>query len=76
MSLSESLTSARPPTGLRALWGFIRDSSITEFWSMWRLLVAPLRALMTGSVEPIKSAMRQAEEDSLRVIRRYSSKAP
>jgi hypothetical protein len=59
------------PTGVRVLWRYVRDVFVTEFWTSLRLLAAPVRALRAGSLEPIKSAMRRAEEDSDRVLNRY-----
>lgn len=69
-----SSSQSAPPvrqTAFRALWGFIRDLTATEVRSNLRLLVAPIHALRTGSLEPIKSAWRKADEDSERVFERY-----
>jgi len=63
-----------PPNNLRrnrALWGFLKDCLVTEVRSMLRLLAAPVLALQAGSLNPIKSAFRRAEEDSERVFERY-----
>lgn len=71
MNSSKQSVQTPEPTGARALWGFLRDSFVTEFWTSLRLLAAPVRALREGSLEPIKSAIRRGEEDSDRVINRY-----
>jgi hypothetical protein len=71
MSLGKQVPAAYHPTGIRALWGYIKESTVTEFWSMLRALVAPLQALRTGSLDPIRTAFRRSLEDSDRVIARY-----
>jgi hypothetical protein len=68
---NHSLTPPRP-AGARALWGYLKDSVVTEFRSSLRLLAAPVRAIGAGSLDPIKSAFRRAQEDSARVFARYS----
>ena len=71
MTLSRQTLPPCRPTGIRALWGFIKESVATEFRSTLRLLAAPLRALWTGSADPIRAALRSAEEDRDRLIDRY-----
>ena len=71
MAMSHQALSPEKPSGGRALWGFIKDSVATEFWSTLRLLAAPVQAVRAGSLDPIKSAFRRAEEDSARVFERY-----
>lgn len=71
MTSPKELLPPCPPTGIQALWGYIKDSVATEFRSMLRLLVAPLRALEAGSLDPIRSAIRSKQEDSDRVLARY-----
>jgi hypothetical protein len=58
-------------TGFGALWGFIRDSVATELHSILRWMAAPVRALRSGSLEPIRSALRSADEDYDRLMDRY-----
>jgi len=71
MTLSkQDLPPCRLP-GIRALWGYIKESWVVEFRSNLRLLVAPLRALRAGSLEPIRSAFGSAMEDSDRLFDRY-----
>jgi len=72
MTLQEPSMLSDHPTGARALWGYLRDSTITELRSTLRLLVAPVRAIQAGSFEPIVSAFRRAQEDSDRVFARYT----
>jgi len=71
MTLSKHDRPPCRPTGIRALWGYIKESVATEFRSTLRLLAAPLRALWTGSADPIRAALRSAEEDRDRLIDRY-----
>ena len=71
MNSSKQPAPAPEPNGMRAFWGFLRDTFVTELWTNLRLLAAPVRALRAGSLEPIKSALRRAEEDTDRVINRY-----
>jgi hypothetical protein len=68
--LRQTLPPCRP-TGIRALLAFMKESLAIEFRSNLRLLAAPLRALRAGSMEPIRSALRNAEEDSDRLLDRY-----
>jgi hypothetical protein len=75
MTLTKQALAPCRPTGIRALWGFIKESVATEFRSTLRLLAAPLRALWTGSADPIRAALRSAEEDSNRVLARYIRRA-
>ena len=71
-SLNQSGTPSKQ-TRLQALWGFMRESTVTEIRSRLRLLVAPIQALRSGSLEPIRSAWRKADEDSERLFERYLS---
>jgi hypothetical protein len=75
MTLSKHALPPCQPTGIRALWGFIKESLAIEFRSTLRLLAAPLRALWTGSADPIRSALRSAEEDRYRPLNRYIRRA-
>jgi len=75
MTLSKQTLPPSRPTGIRALWGFIKESVAIEFRSTLRLLAAPLCALRAGSLEPIRSALRRAEEDSGRLRDRYVRRA-
>ncbi len=70
ISFNRSISAAEP-SGFPKLWEFLKESIATEFRSMLGLLVAPLQALRSGSLEPIKSALRSAEEDSERLLNRY-----
>jgi hypothetical protein len=71
MTLLKQTLSPCRPTGIRALLGYMKESLAIEFRSNLRLLAAPVRALRAGSLEPIKSALRNAEEDSDRLLDRY-----
>ena len=71
MTLTKQALAPCRSAGIRALWGFIKESVATEFRSTLRLLAASLRALWTGSADPIRSALRSAEEDRDRLLNRY-----
>ena len=75
MTLSKHAPPPCRPTRIRALWGYIKESVATEFRSTLRLLAAPLRALWTGSADPIRAALRSAEEDRDRLFARYIRRA-
>jgi hypothetical protein len=57
--------------GARAFGAFLKEAIVVEFWVNVRLLAAPIRAVAAGSLEPIRSAMRQAQEDGDRLVDRY-----
>ena len=71
MNSSKQSILAPEPLDVRTQLQYLRDVFVTEFWTNLRLLAAPLRALRAGSLEPIKSAIRRADEDSDRVYDRY-----
>ena len=58
-------------TRAQVFWGYINASAMTEAKSSLRLLVAPLRAMQAGSLEPIRVAYRRYMEDGDRVFARY-----
>jgi hypothetical protein len=71
MNSAKQSVLAPEPLDVRTQLQYLRDVFVTEFWTNLRLLAAPLRALRAGSLEPIKSAIRRADEDSDRVYDRY-----
>jgi hypothetical protein len=75
MTLSKDARPPCRPTGIQVFWEFTKEAVATEFRSTLRLLAAPLRALWTGSADPIRTAVRNAEEDSNRVVDRYVRRA-
>jgi hypothetical protein len=71
MEISQQPIAPSEMTPGQAFWGYIRESAVTEFRSMLRMLVAPVRALWAGSLEPIRTAYRRLDEDGDRVLARY-----
>ena len=71
MRISQPHPALSEMTRGQRLWGYLKESTVTELRYTLRILVAPIHALRAGSLEPIQSVISRSLDEGDQVFDRY-----